>query len=148
MTQAPNTDPEDSDDLDIPVTVNWRALTRDEAKAEWAQLGQWVHWLVNRYQLTMSQVPACWPAHGALVEELSALRTAWVASYEADTRSPIAGIEWHQQFDHCRSRMTQWTKAVAGGCDGGKSHKPEGAAPPDPAVFATFVAPDLEGRQA
>lgn len=142
MTDSTNTDTE----ADIPATVNWRALTHAEAKTEWIQLGQWVHWLVNRYQLSTSMVPKCWPAHGALVEELSALRVAWLASYESEARSPIAGVEWHQQFDHCRSRMAQWAKAVAGSCDGGQHHSVETTEAPNPAAFAAFVAPALPAR--
>lgn len=143
MTDSPNTDIE----TDIPETVNWRALTYERAKAEWVQLGQWVHWLVTRYGLTSSTVPKCWPAHGALVEELSALRTAWLASYESEARSPIAGVEWHQQFEQTRSRMTQWSKACAGSCDGGQHHTEQSTEVADPKAFAGFVAPDLQSRQ-
>lgn len=74
-----------------PIVVCWPALSPDEAAAALAELAEWVQWLANRYALTARHIPDCWASHGALVEELSALRTCWIVSFDpADAgRGPI-----------------------------------------------------------
>ena len=47
-------------------------LDDDARHAKLRQLGEWVAWLVARYDLA-SQVPPCWPLHPALLDELKAL---------------------------------------------------------------------------
>jgi hypothetical protein len=86
------------------AAVNWRTLTDDDAPAVWAALGEWVDWFVTRYQLSTRRIPACWYRHGDLVEELSALHTAWEASY-----SPLDGgygpIGWHERLTVSLQRL-------------------------------------------
>ena len=41
----------------------------------------WIRWCVRRYGLDHRTIPPCWYQHGALVEELSALRTGWQAAH-------------------------------------------------------------------
>lgn len=106
----------------IPVTVNWRALSSSDAHQAWNDLTEWVRWLVDRYGLPVSVVPTCWFAHPVFVEELSALHTAWQAAYVVTTRSPTAGVEWHNQFGHCRRRLSEWLPLIAGQCAGGRTH--------------------------
>lgn len=106
----------------IPMTVNWKTLPDTDARAQWEALTTWTRWLVDRYGLPVGVVPTCWIAHPPLVEELSALHTAWTAAYVPATRSPTAGVEWHHQFDQARRRMTHWATTNAGGCSGGRTH--------------------------
>jgi hypothetical protein len=58
-----------------------RALEDDEQATRLEELDDWTQWLVNRYALDHRVVPACWAQHGALLEELSALHTAWQTAY-------------------------------------------------------------------
>jgi hypothetical protein len=52
-----------------------------------------------------------------VVEELSALRTAWLASY-AVTGRPEAPLEWHAHFATARQRLTDWVART--GCRPGE----------------------------
>jgi hypothetical protein len=71
-------------------------------------LSDWVDWLVQRYALDHRTIPPCWSEHGALVEELSALRTGWLAAF-AMTSRPEAPLEWHHHFGAARLRLTAWS---------------------------------------
>jgi hypothetical protein len=89
-----------------------------EIDDEHEALADWIAWLMDRYSLDHRTVPCCWDQHGALVEELSALRTAWLASYaftghpEALSNgtvssppharvSPTGGPAAHRQISYC-----------------------------------------------
>jgi hypothetical protein len=50
-------------------------------------------------------------------QELSALRTAWLASY-AVTGRPEAPLEWHVRFATARQRLTDWVART--GCRPGE----------------------------
>jgi hypothetical protein len=86
------------------LPVCWATLTATETHEEHEALADWVAWLVDRYALDHRTVPPCWDKHGALVEELSALRTAWLAAY-AITGRPEAPLEWHAHFALARHRL-------------------------------------------
>lgn len=93
----------------MPATpVRWDTLTPDATQRELGQLGAWVVRLVERYQIDARTIPPCWSNHGALVEELSALHTAWLSSY-ALTAPGNAPLAWHGSFATCRSRMSDYT---------------------------------------
>lgn len=66
------------------IIFNWRTMPEEEIAANWSTLAEWVTWLIHRYRLSSSKIPDCWFLHGALVEELSALYSFWVASFRAD----------------------------------------------------------------
>jgi hypothetical protein len=61
------------------LPVCWAALTDTETEEEHEALADWIAWLNDRYTLDHRTIPPCWHQHGALIEELSALRTAWLA---------------------------------------------------------------------
>lgn len=55
---------------------------------EWRELATWVEWLHLTYDLRANTgVPACWPAHPGVVEELAALHAAWRQA--ADESRPV-----------------------------------------------------------
>lgn len=64
-----------------PIPLCWRALTPQEREDQVEALREWIDWLVGRYALDQRTVPPCWEQHGALLEELSALRTAWLTAF-------------------------------------------------------------------
>jgi hypothetical protein len=127
------------------VPVCWATLDRVTAAREWAALGDWVRWLATRYGLATSTVPPCWYRHGGIVEELSALRTGWLAAYAPDAR-PSAALHWHHMFDGTRDRLHQTTRF--NGCTN-DDHRDDDLARwltiPDPRFDATPDA-DLANR--
>jgi hypothetical protein len=69
---------------------------------------QWVDWLVSRYQLG-HVIPPCWWAHGPMVEELSALETAWRGAYSYNGVAPDSGVIWHEHLARCLARLHSGT---------------------------------------
>ena len=90
-----------------PLPICWSALTQTEYDQQLQALGDWVDWLHARYQLDHRVVPPCWAQHGELLEELSALRTAWLTAYAITARGD-APLDWHSQFAGARQRLTDW----------------------------------------
>ncbi len=72
-------DPGSEDDSDEPQKDPPPQAWVDCATAEeWRELATWVEWLHTTYDLRANTgVPACWPAHPGVVEELAALHAAW-----------------------------------------------------------------------
>lgn len=101
--------------------ICWATLTDIETEDALDELEDWVGWALDRYALDRRTVPPCWDQHGALVEELSALRTAWIAAY-ALTGRPEAPLEWHGQFAVARQRLADWASRT--GCRPGE-HRPD-----------------------
>ena len=89
--------------------VCWTALDREQARGEWAALAGWVDWLVDRYGLT-ERVPGCWYRHPPLLEELSALRCAWLGAYESPAARPADGVYWHDALDRVLARLAEWDR--------------------------------------
>ena len=90
----------------------WATLTPDETAAELAALAHWVGWLRGRYLLDHRTVPDCWDHHDDLVEELSALRIAWLHAYNGGARAD-APLTWHTQLHTARTRLAD-TVAMTG----------------------------------
>jgi hypothetical protein len=83
-------------------------------------LGRWVAWLTARYRLA-DVIPDCWAAHGALVEELLALRFAWRDAYSRPDAHQGAPLAWHDAFARARDRIREWNRW---GC-AADIHRPE-----------------------
>lgn len=113
MTNRPDTR-RHADDVQGAFTLrNWRSLVAaskdelDPVHAALESLAVWVDWLVGRYHLAHA-IPPCWWAHGPLVEELSALETAWHGSYEKANAPADAGIAWHEVLRRSIARLREW----------------------------------------
>lgn len=142
----PGPDDDDGAELDAlvdqvlgqrPRPVDWTSLDGTARTEQWAALNQWVRWLVGRYALDHREVPPCWHAHGDLVEELSALRTAHLGAF--DPSGPASGpAEWHQIFANTRARLQLWVART--GCRAAE-HRP-----PVPPTWALELAPDEHPR--
>ncbi|NMR19189.1 hypothetical protein [Cellulomonas fimi] len=79
---------------------------QDHEQIMLAEVGEWVDWIRWRYTLDHRTIPTCWPQHGALIEELSALYTAWQTAYtNPDGTAPLL---WMNHFHAARERLTQW----------------------------------------
>ena len=102
-----------------PYPVVWHLMSTGERLAALDDLADWVGWLVDRYPLDSRSVPDCWELHGELIEELSALRTAWLRAFDVDALGD-APLRWHEQLEHSRARLGDWVART--GCRGG-SHR-------------------------
>lgn len=124
----------------------WQSLEAGQARTAWAELIGFVDWLVERYRLEES-VPPCWYRHGALVEELSALRLAWLGAYTAGLCKPTDAAVWHDLLARVRVRVRirDWDRQ---GCAGG-THRADVALPLPPGALtarADHVPADLAER--
>ena len=100
-----------------PVPLCWPALTSEEREEQLDALADWTRWLVHRYALDHRSVTPCWARHGALLEELSVLRMAWLTAY-AVTSTGDAPLEWHVHFAAARQRLAEWVSRI--GCRSGE----------------------------
>ena len=127
------------------VPVRWATLDRATAAREWAALADWVRWLATRYALATRTIPPCWYRHGGIVEELSALRTGWLAAYAPDAHLSAA-LDWHHTFDGTRNRLHETTRG--NGCTK-DDHRDDDMASwltiPDPG-FAAACDAEMAGR--
>ncbi len=96
-----------------PYVVRWRDLDPETATEELERLTEWVTWASGRYNLDHKVIPPCWPAHGAVVEELSALRTLWESCYQVDS-GPTEPIAFHRDLTLAVRRLRDWTSLL--GC--------------------------------
>jgi hypothetical protein len=121
----------------------WTKLSIDEARGSWQAVTEFVAWLVQRFDLG-DVIPPCWWAHGAMVEELTALWAAWSGAYQHPDAGPDAPIEWLDHLATSRVRLVEWDKM---GCAqrGHREATPTGWQV-DEDAFAAFVAADLAAR--
>lgn len=87
--------------------ILWAFYDADDDADMLAELHQWVDWLRWRYTLDHRTIPDCWDQHGPLLEELSALYTAWQVAYtySDDGSAPLA---WMEHYAAARQRLTDW----------------------------------------
>jgi len=114
----------------------WPALGEVAAAEQWRDLSAWVGWLRGRYPIA-EQLPACWWRHSELVEELTALRLAWLAAYTEPGAALTGPIDFHDRWlPSVLGRVRRWGVQCLG------EHRPrppsiyDGAAVDDPADFA------------
>jgi len=75
----------------------WQNLDDDAAESMWRDLAEWVGWLRGRYPIA-EQLPACWPQHTELVEELTALHAVWNAAYLDAAAHPSGAADFHDRW--------------------------------------------------
>ncbi|MDL9978615.1 hypothetical protein [Microbacterium candidum] len=117
--------------------VNWRRMPDADAPREWVELRAWVEWFTVRYSIPVSVVPNCWWKHGALVEELSALHVAHLASFDASD-SGFGAIGWHERLALATPRLS---RAGAGCASGHSATRPRSwAGATDEAEWAAWAS--------
>ena len=86
----------------VPGPVCWRK--GETKKKEWEAFVEWAEWYLRHFEVPSSVVPECWTQHAVLVEELTAIWTAWQVAYqpEATGRAPL---EWLREAGFSRDRM-------------------------------------------
>lgn len=90
---------EDTTD-DPPKPRRWAARATPE---DWDALVDWVDELRSTYSLPSGYVvPACWPAHPGVVEELAGLYRAWINASNTDEQAGPEGSSaltaWHDRW--------------------------------------------------
>jgi hypothetical protein len=127
----------------VEKPVNWAALSQTAAAEQWQLLTEWATWLRDRYQLHES-LPACWFAHPAMVEELTALRAAWTGTFLSPNASPVDAVLWHETFERTRHRLRAWDR---NGCVDG-IHRADHDIPDDTdtALREATIQHDLDQR--
>jgi hypothetical protein len=106
------------------VPVKRRTSPTDGEPVDLVVLAKWVNSLQVRYATESDWLKPCWWRHGFVVEELAALRQAWLAVYDAN--EPIdqtAGLKWHEDAEKCRERIRK-TVSIGSGCSA-VSHLPD-----------------------
>ncbi|WP_426518781.1 hypothetical protein ACPPVQ_03780 [Diaminobutyricibacter sp. McL0618] len=117
------------------TVVNWRTLERADALQAWTDLGEWVAWFTRRYNLPARKIPPCWYKHGPLVEELSALHTAWLVSYDS-LDAGYGPIGWHERLAAATPRLAGWYN---GECHNGHTELPQSGDDMIPGDWADWI---------
>lgn len=91
--------PAGSDDAE---TDGARLAWSDRASVDdWRELTAWVDWLRGTYDVVPDRrIPACWPDHRGLANELAALHSAWRDALRAEDEDGDANavIHWHDRW--------------------------------------------------
>ena len=80
-----------------PTSFAGASWTRRVQPKNWNASPTGVTWVTDRYHLDHKVIPACWTHHGAVVEELCALRTFWEACYQEDA-APSDPLAFHRDL--------------------------------------------------
>lgn len=100
------------DDAQKATRRPWHMLNADEAEQRWLQLRAWVDWFVVRNDIGPKDIPDCWYLHGGLVDELEALRWAWLDTNKPESKG-IDPIWWREALHRARAR---WPLFNPNGC--------------------------------
>lgn len=87
----------------VPTSDDEHAKQQRQVRQAWQRLAGWVDWLAATYRLT-SVIPACWPEHPVIVEELKALFVAWVGAW-LDSAGPDAPAAWQRRLHDAKARL-------------------------------------------
>jgi hypothetical protein len=82
----------------VGAPISWLSI-EDPASARLA-LGELADWLTRvyvHYPGSIDSLGECWPWHPAAVEELLALRGAWLAAYTSPDASAARAVDWHDR---------------------------------------------------
>lgn len=111
--------------------IRRRLLPTDGDPVDLDVLAQWVTGLQVRYASETDWLRPCWWRHGFVVEELAALREAWLAAFDTPEPSDRAArLRWHEEADRCRERIRR-TSSIGTGCSAA-SHVPDDLVSEDP----------------
>lgn len=121
----------------------WHMLTAEQAEQRWLELRAWVDWFVVRNDVGPKEVPDCWFLHGGLVDELEALRWAWIDTNKPDSRG-VDPIWWREAVHRARTR---WPLFNPNGC--GTAHtETRPRATTGEREWEMFLAEELSDRPA
>lgn len=87
-----------------------------------ARLRDWLQQVLIHYPDTAQALGPCWPHHAWIVEELLALRAAWLEAYEGDRAGGFRAVDWH---DRLRTAVMERIGQCTAGCSI-EAHRPGG----------------------
>jgi len=92
--------------------VSWFDVTPDQAPAMLRDLAGWIDTVLLRYTefspgSAPAGLPACWYRHPDVVEELRALRLAWLAVYRSASARPRDPADWHDRLQRTAERLVR-----------------------------------------
>jgi hypothetical protein len=90
----------------------WSDLTPEEADQRWKELHAWVQELLARNNIGPKEIPDCWYRHNGLVDELEALRWAWLELNNPESKCSEP-IRWREALHRARGR---WPLFNPNGC--------------------------------
>jgi hypothetical protein len=124
--------------------TSWQAMSPARAGDAWTALIEWVDDLVDRYALD-ENIPICWYAHGAMVEELHALHIAWLGAYAGRPSQPSERALWHELLSRTLIRIREWNRH---GCAAGTHRRDEPVTATDSqrTSRAAHVHADIQAR--
>ncbi|MFD4406649.1 hypothetical protein ACFWPH_28200 [Nocardia sp. NPDC058499] len=130
----------------VPGPLCWEHLTKDEARALWKELHEWVTWLRDAYQLG-TKIKPCWPRHSPVVRELTALMAAHKAVYFVGRDEEIIvyredATAWHTQWYRSSLEVVQ---RLLADCSGEKCSYKHQVPVEDPGINQ-FITADVERR--
>jgi hypothetical protein len=102
--------------IEPALPICWPVYNDEDEQKMLAEVTEWVDWTRWRFALDHRTIPDCWMQHGPLIEELSALCTAWKTAYSGiDGTAPLL---WMNHFEVARHRLTDWVART--GCRPGE----------------------------
>ena len=120
----------------------WHMLTAEQAEKRWIELRAWVEFLVQRNNIGAKEIPDCWYLHGGLVDELEALRWAWLEANRPEAKGTDP-IWWRETLGRARTR---WHQFNPNGCST-RSHSESTPRPfTDEKDWRNFLAEELADR--
>lgn len=107
--------------LATPEVFWWATATAAQIDKAMRELAYFTEWLVATYDLSPTLVPACWPLHPGLVQELWALRLIHAANHQPGPSGLPGPITFSATFAAWRERVRA-TLPDLDSCRGG--HRP------------------------
>jgi hypothetical protein len=107
-----------------PASAGGQRFSPVVQREELGELADWVDFYQEYYDLDRMWLYSCWWRHPMVVQELAALRGAWMAIYQSD--EPVHGaaaLQWHEAAVRCRSRIREAITNGAGCLH--NSHRPQ-----------------------
>jgi hypothetical protein len=114
MTNEANKTDQRPVDMYPVLPLCWANLDDTDLADAIEELDDWVSWLIDRYALDCRTIPPCWDKHGALIEELSALRTAGFAAFSGTSRprGPVAAVSPCFLFLYRPTARSSWALVI------------------------------------
>lgn len=133
--------------LPVLATPSWVDMSRDQARAMWNELTEWLRTLLlARYPRRAVVITSCWYRHPEAVEQLTWLHACWRATYRNPQALPRDAAEWHLRY--LPAAISQLAQILAACRSGGhRSAAVPDVLTDDNTSLASFIAADLASRR-
>ncbi|GAA1237500.1 hypothetical protein [Streptomyces rhizosphaericus] len=98
----------DGSDRAPGAPIVWRQLEVADRTALWAEFTNWVMCIADQFELTPDKLPRnCWWLHDGVVEELTALWTAYRSAFWTEQDSGASVYLWFDAFGRALDRISR-----------------------------------------